>query len=244
MISLAILVPVGLYLVLAFAIGWKKPSEGWERPVGILGMVAIGISLVLLVTLSASWFYLGRPLLEVPLPWGLLGMEPVFLWDEATALWSMVTALMGLATIRFSVTYLHRETGYVRFMAIALAFLGSMLGAIAADNPVQMAAWWEIIGASSVLLIGFYHERPGPCTGAVAVFRQYRIADAGMLLGCGLMLAQVAKRIGLGDDDLSQFFQYFLVELVELVGIGVFAELFLGFSPLFLSVLFRDRRKS
>ncbi len=188
-ISLAILVPVGLSLVLAFAIGWKKPSEGWERPVGILGMVAIGISLVLLVNLSASWFYLGRPLLEVPLPWGLLGMEPVFLWDEATALWSMVTALMGLATIRFSVTYLHRETGYVRFMAIALAFLGSMLGAIAADNPVQMAAWWEIIGASSVLLIGFYHERPGPCTGAVAVFRQYRIADAGMLLGCGLMLA-------------------------------------------------------
>ncbi len=186
---LSILVPVGLAVVFAISLGWKKPNEDWEWPVGIMAMVALGISLCLLVILSACWFYLDRPRLEVPLPWGLLGKEPVFLWDEATALWGIVAALMGFATIRFSVTYLHRETGYVRFMAIALAFLGSMLGAIAADNPVQMAAWWEVIGASSVLLIGFYHERPGPCTGAVAVFRQYRIADAGMLLGCGLMLA-------------------------------------------------------
>jgi NADH:ubiquinone oxidoreductase subunit 5 (subunit L)/multisubunit Na+/H+ antiporter MnhA subunit len=189
MISLAILFPVMLALLFAFAIGWKKPNEEWESPVGWMAMGAMGISLVFVLILSAFWLANGRPLMEIPLPWGIFGTEPVFLWDEATALWGTVTALMGLATIRFSVTYLHREPGYVRFMAVALAFLGSMLGAIAADNPVQMAAWWEIIGASSLLLIGFYHERQGPCTGAVAVLRQYRIADAGMLLGCGLMLA-------------------------------------------------------
>ena len=189
LVTLIIGIPVATSFFLAVSMAFLKPTEDWERPVSRLAMLAMGFSLLLVAVMAATWLAAGRKTMELTLPWKVFSEWNIFLYDGISALLSLVAALMGLATIRFSATYLHREPGFTRFTATALLFLGSVLGAIFADNPVQMAAWWEFIGASSLLLIGFYHERPGPCSGAVAVLRQYRIADAGMLVGCGLILA-------------------------------------------------------
>ena len=189
LVTLIIGIPVATSFVLAVSMAFLKPTEDWERPVSRLAMLAMGCSLLLVALMAAGWLAAGRRTMELTLPWKVFSEWNIFLYDGISALLSLVAALMGLATIRFSATYLHREPGFTRFTATALLFLGSILGAIFADNPVQMAAWWEFIGASSLLLIGFYNERPGPCSGAVAVLRQYRIADAGMLVGCGLILA-------------------------------------------------------
>lgn len=189
LLSAAIAAPVLTAALFVLLMARWKPDESWEKPVGVSAMGAMGFCLGGLTLLTLIWLSLGAQTWELPLPFGLLGGREVFLWNWPSAIWGLVCALMGLATVRFSITYLHREGGYVRFMATALCFLGAMLGSIVADNPVQMAIWWELIGASSLLLIGFYHDRPGPCVGAVSVLRQYRIADAGMLLGCGLLLA-------------------------------------------------------
>lgn len=189
LVTLIIGVPVATSFVLAVSMAFLKPTEDWERPVSRVAMLAMGCSLLLVAVMAAGWLAAGRKTMELTLPWKVFSEWNIFLYDGISALLSLVAALMGLATIRFSATYLHREPGFTRFTATAILFLGSVLGAIFADNPVQMAAWWEFIGASSLLLIGFYHERPGPCSGAVAVLRQYRIADAGMLVGCGLILA-------------------------------------------------------
>jgi NADH:ubiquinone oxidoreductase subunit 5 (subunit L)/multisubunit Na+/H+ antiporter MnhA subunit len=189
LVTLIIGIPVATSLLFAVSMAFLKPTEDWERPVARLAMGAMGACLLLVALMAGVWVTGGMRPMELTLPWKVFSEWNIFLYDGISALLSLVATLMGLATIRFSATYLHREGGFTRFMATALLFLGSILGAIFADNPVQMAAWWEFIGASSLLLIGFYHERPGPCSGAVAVLRQYRIADAGMLVGCGLILA-------------------------------------------------------
>ena len=189
LVLLTIAVPVGTSLLLGILLAFFKPGERWERPVGMVAMVSMTVSLLLVIAMAGLWLAGGMKTLELTLPWKIFSIWNIFLYDRTSALLSIVAAMMGLATLRFSGTYLHREPGFTRFMAVALAFIGSIMGAIFADNPVQMAAWWEFIGASSLLLIGFYHDRPGPCSGAIAVLRQYRIADAGMLVGCGLILA-------------------------------------------------------
>jgi len=189
LVLLTIAVPVGTSLLLGILLAFFKPWERWERPVGMVAMVSMTVSLLLVIAMAGLWVAGGMKTLELTLPWKIFSIWNIFLYDRTSALLSIVAAMMGLATLRFSGTYLHREPGFTRFMAVALAFIGSIMGAIFADNPVQMAAWWEFIGASSLLLIGFYHDRPGPCSGAIAVLRQYRIADAGMLVGCGLILA-------------------------------------------------------
>ena len=189
LVLLTIAVPVGTSLLFGILLAFFKPSESWERPVAMIAMAGMTASFVLVIIMAALWILGGMQTLELTLPWKVFSVWNIFLYDRASALLSVVAAMMGLATLRFSSTYLHRELGFTRFMAVALAFIGSIMGAIFADNPVQMGAWWEFIGGSSLLLIGFYHERPGPCSGAIAVLRQYRIADAGMLVGCGLILA-------------------------------------------------------
>lgn len=189
LVTMIIGIPVSTSFLLAVSMAFLKPTEDWERPVSRFAIGAMGACLLLVAAMAGVWVAGGMKPMELTLPWKVFSEWNIFLYDGISALLSLVATLMGLATIRFSATYLHRESGFTRFMATALLFLGSILGAIFADNPVQMAAWWEFIGASSLLLIGFYHERPGPCSGAVAVLRQYRIADAGMLVGCGLILA-------------------------------------------------------
>lgn len=189
LVLLTIAVPVGTSLMLGILLAFFKPGESWERPVATIAMAGMTVALALVITMASLWILGGMQTLELTLPWKVFSVWNIFLYDRTSALLSVVAAMMGLATLRFSSTYLHREPGFTRFMAVALAFIGSMMGAIFADNPVQMGAWWEFIGGSSLLLIGFYHERPGPCSGAIAVLRQYRIADAGMLVGCGLILA-------------------------------------------------------
>jgi NADH-quinone oxidoreductase subunit L len=189
LVLLTIAVPVGTSLMLGILLAFFKPGESWERPVATVAMAGMTVSFALVITMVSLWILGGMQTLELTLPWKMISVWNIFLYDRTSALLSVVAAMMGLATLRFSSTYLHREPGFTRFMAVALAFSGSIMGAIFADNPVQMGAWWEFLGASSLLLIGFYHERPGPCSGAIAVLRQYRIADAGMLVGCGLILA-------------------------------------------------------
>ena len=173
LVTLIIGIPVATSFVLAVSMAFLKPTEDWERPVSRLAMLAMGCSLLLVALMAAGWLAAGRRTMELTLPWKVFSEWNIFLYDGISALLSLVAALMGLATIRFSATYLHREPGFTRFTATALLFLGSILGAIFADNPVQMAAWWEFIGASSLLLIGFYNERPGPCSGAVEIGRAH-----------------------------------------------------------------------
>lgn len=95
----------------------------------------------------------------------------------------------------FANRYLHREGGYQRFFILYAVFLLGMVSAVLAATIETLFSGWELVGIASVLLIGFFHERPSPVRNAWRVWIVYRIADAALLWAAVVW----HHRLGSGD---------------------------------------------
>jgi NAD(P)H-quinone oxidoreductase subunit 5 len=95
---------------------------------------------------------------------------------------AMTVVLSGLIG-RFSSTYLHREPGFFRFFVLLHLFAFGSLLSFAAGSFDLLAGGWEIVGITSVLLIGFFQLRPAPVDNGLRVFAVYRATDIGLLVG-------------------------------------------------------------
>ncbi len=197
-LSLGVVVfgPLACGLVLALFLAFRRSTERWELPVAWASQAALLTSMLVLVFLTGHWFWSGRPAVDVPL--NPIQSEHdtehgpnVWRLDGTALLVGLLSSTMALGSMRFARTYLHREPSFSRFFMVGSLFAGSMLGLIFSGTLALTAFWWEIIGFCSVLLVGFYHSRPGPQAGARTVFAFYRVADTGLLLAVTWMLFRV-----------------------------------------------------
>jgi NADH:ubiquinone oxidoreductase subunit 5 (subunit L)/multisubunit Na+/H+ antiporter MnhA subunit len=96
---------------------------------------------------------------------------------------SAITLLIG----RFSVNYLHREPGFARFFLLLCLFTLGMLVLVESGSIDLLFVGWELVGLTSVLLIGFFHERATPVRSGLRAFTIYRLCDMGLLVGVVLL---------------------------------------------------------
>jgi NADH-quinone oxidoreductase subunit L len=126
---------------------------------------------------------------------------------------------------------MHGEKGFTRFFAFLSLFTFSMLGLVLATNIFQMYIFWELVGVSSYLLIGFYYERPSAVAASKKAFIVTRFADLGFLIGI-LMLSYLT-----GSFDFKT-----IIPMLTDPNSAAFAAgskaLFFGMSTLTWSVLF------
>jgi NADH-quinone oxidoreductase subunit L len=94
----------------------------------------------------------------------------------------VVTTVSFMAHI-YSLGYMKGERGFERFYSFLSLFTFSMLGLVVATNIFQMYIFWELVGVSSYLLIGFYYERPSAVRASKKAFIVTRFADLGFLIG-------------------------------------------------------------
>jgi NADH-quinone oxidoreductase subunit L len=94
----------------------------------------------------------------------------------------IVTGVGGLIHI-YSYAYMDDDDGKARFFAELSLFTFSMLGIVLANNFLEMFIFWELVGVSSYLLIGFYFEKPSAGDAAKKAFIVNRLGDFGFLLG-------------------------------------------------------------
>ena len=94
----------------------------------------------------------------------------------------MTVVLSGLIG-QFSATYLHRERGFLRFFLLLHLFAFGSLLAFSAGSFDLLVGGWEMVGITSVLLIGFFQQRPAPVENALRVYAVYRACDIGLLVG-------------------------------------------------------------
>ena len=66
-------------------------------------------------------------------------------------------------------------------------FTFSMLGIVLANNFIQMFIFWELVGLSSYLLIGYWFEKPSAAEAGKKAFLVNRVGDFGMMLGILLL---------------------------------------------------------
>lgn len=100
-----------------------------------------------------------------------------------------VFSILIMITVRFSVNYMHRESGFHRFFGIICLFASAVFLIVLSGNMAGTFIGWELAGLSSYLLIAYAYDRPVASTNATRVFVTNRIGDAGFILGIGLSYA-------------------------------------------------------
>lgn len=144
-----------LLTVIAVMIGWKM----WQG-----GMTTMRVSL-------GDWFTVAH-----------YGFPLSLLIDRLSFPIVVVTIILAGIVGSFSVRYLHRDPGFHRFFLLLHLFTFGALLVFTADSLDLLIGGWEIVGITSVLLIGFFQYRPDPVRNALRVFGTYRVADLFMLV--------------------------------------------------------------
>lgn len=121
-----------------------------------------------------------------------------FVFDRLSIPFVILTLVLCGAIGAFASKYMHREPGYNRFFTLYSLFLLGMLMAGAAGTIETLFAGWELVGLSSALLVGFFHERSAPVRNGFRIWVIYRISDAALLLAA-IVLHHMS---GAGDFDL------------------------------------------
>ena len=111
----------------------------------------------------------------------------------------IVTGVGGVIHI-YSYGYMHGDPGESRYFASLSLFTFSMLGIVLANNLVMMFIFWELVGVSSYLLIGFWHEKSSAADACKKAFLTNRLGDFGFILGILLVWATLGTASASGLD--------------------------------------------
>ena len=103
--------------------------------------------------------------------------------DPISVMMQVVISTVSLMVHIYSLGYMKGERGFQRYYAFLSLFTLSMLGLVVATNIFQMYLFWELVGVSSYLLIGFYYTRPAAIAASKKAFIVTRFADLGFLIG-------------------------------------------------------------
>ena len=103
--------------------------------------------------------------------------------DRLSKLMLCVVTGVGSLIHIFSLGYMKEDCDFPRYFAFLSLFIFSMLGIVLADNFVMMFIFWELVGISSYLLIGFWFEKPSAADAAKKAFLTNRVGDFGFLIG-------------------------------------------------------------
>ncbi|MCI0878360.1 MAG: NADH-quinone oxidoreductase subunit L [Chloroflexi bacterium] len=187
------LLPVASFAVIALVIRPFLNRYAWLS--GILLIVALAVALGFSVMTLRS-VILGHDLQFAAYPWlevGSVRVEVALLVDPLTAVMLVVVTGVSLMVQIYSLGYMRGDPGYARYFAYMALFTASMLGLVLMANILLLYAFWELVGVSSYLLIGFWHDRPAAAAAAKKAFIITRIGDVGFLVAILYLFVQADK---------------------------------------------------
>ena len=112
-----------------------------------------------------------------------LAIDMGVLVDPISIMMLIVVSIVSLMVHIYSRGYMKGDEGYTRFFAFLGLFSFSMFGLVLATNLFQIYIFWELVGVSSYLLIGYYYTKNSAVAAAKKAFIVTRFADLGFLIG-------------------------------------------------------------
>jgi len=183
------LIPLAVFLLLGINYNKIKPAiSGW---IGSLGLFT---SLVLSYYTAYQYFLVvGKNTEGVYQPFvhkwlwmrftDTLYIDMGVMIDQISVMMLVVVSTISFMVHLYSRGYMKGDTGYTKFFAFLSLFTFSMMGLVLATNLFQIYIFWELVGVSSFLLIGFYYTKPSAVAAAKKAFIVTRFADLGFLIG-------------------------------------------------------------
>jgi len=184
-----LLIPFFFFLLIGFWGHKFKPIVS-----GIVGCAGLFTSWVLSIFTAYKYFFVVGKVDEVYQQ--IIGFNVLWLRfseklhidlgvliDPISVMMLIVVTTVSLMAHIYSTGYMKGEKGFMRFYSLLSLFTFAMLGLVVATNIFQMYIFWELVGVSSYLLIGFYYERPSAVAASKKAFIVTRFADLGFLIG-------------------------------------------------------------
>lgn len=103
--------------------------------------------------------------------------------DNLSVMMLLVVTTISLLVQFYSHDYMHQDKSFPRFFGYLNLFNFSMLGLVLSSNLFQTYVFWELVGVSSYLLIGFWYKRQSASFAAKKAFIMNRIGDFCLLTG-------------------------------------------------------------
>jgi len=181
--ALAILVLPLLSYVITFFFGKRLPRQG-----DFVGVTFMGVSWLLAIGIFITYWQIGDPgyRMERAFTWLDLGgfsLDAGVLVDGMTAVMLMVVTTVSFVVHLYSTGYMHGDRRYERFFAFLGFFTFSMIGIVLANNLFFLYVFWELVGLSSYLLIGFFFHKHSAANANKKAFLTNRVGDWGFWLG-------------------------------------------------------------
>ena len=224
---LILLLPFFSFLLLGICGKWLS-----HKTAGLIGTLVLGVVAVLSYTTAYEYFTLPRTaegVFETLTPYNFtwlpffnegLHFDMGIQLDPISVMMLIVISTVSLMVHIYSFGYMHGERGFQRYYAFLSLFTVSMLGLVVATNIFQMYMFWELVGVSSYLLIGFYYTSPAAIAASKKAFIVTRFADMFFLIGI-LIYGYYCKSFGF-DFNSEGFAQggYMLPTALVLMFIG------------------------
>ena len=236
-IALIPLLPLAGFVVLGL-FGRKY----FQRFSGVIGTVLVLVATGLALWVAYQYFFgTGNPALAIRshplimlkadwLPFSPhLSINLSAIIDPISVMMITVVSLISLMVHIFSLGYMKGEERFATYYAFLGLFTFSMLGLVLSGNLFETYIFWELVGCSSFLLIGYYYERPTAVAAAKKAFIVTRFADLGFLVGI-LILSFQAKTLdfnGLIERLLDPRFPHTTFLGISLLSWGLFL-IFIG----------------
>ena len=189
---LTILLIPGLPLAAFLLLGiFGNSSALLRQSSGIIATAFLFISCLLSLQTAAGYFLSGAesfaPVIVYKYAWLTFGpgisIDMGLLIDPLSSMMLVVVTSVSLMVHLFSLGYMKGEERFATYYAYLGLFTFSMLGLVLSSNIFQIYIFWELVGVSSFLLIGYYYQKASAVAAAKKAFIVTRFADLGFLIG-------------------------------------------------------------
>ena len=182
------LIPLAVFLLLGINYKSIKPAiSGW------IGSLGLFITLVLSYYTAYQYFFVVGKVGDIYQTFSeqwrwmtfteTLYIDMGVMIDQISVMMLIVVSTISFMVHLYSRGYMKGDPGYTRFFAFLSLFTFSMMGLVLAVNLFQIYIFWELVGVSSFLLIGYYYTKPSAVAAAKKAFIVTRFADLGFLIG-------------------------------------------------------------
>ena len=189
LIVLIPLLPIFSFLLIALA-----GRRNFPKLCGVLGTLAILTSFLLAATVAYDYFMVAgkvngvyKQLIPLKINWlqfsPNVNIDMGILLDPISVMMIVIVTFISLMVHFYSLGYMKGEKRYATYYSFLGLFTFSMLGLVLSTNIFQIYIFWELVGVSSFLLIGYYFDRPSAVAAAKKAFIVTRFADLGFLIG-------------------------------------------------------------
>jgi NADH-quinone oxidoreductase subunit L len=182
------LIPLAVFLLLGVFNKRIKPAVS-----GYIGVAGLAVSTLLSYYAAFQYFFVAGKVegaYQAFVQKGVwmrftetLHIDMGILIDPISVMMLVVVSTISLMVHIYSRGYMKGDAGYTRFFAFLSLFTFSMYGLVLATNLFQIYIFWELVGVSSFLLIGYYYTKHSAVAAAKKAFIVTRFADFGFLIG-------------------------------------------------------------